>query len=176
MQTGKAMIGITTFRKQRGWFEELIESTDADNKPIFPHLSISRICSACQLLKPAEMIKCKHADQLVDYNTDSQKLDTIKKIYGSNKSSFLREISGVNLSADKTIFEKKLIENLFNKSNFVNSNYNIDEIYISIDPNSGGHDQTGVTALYMDKSTNPFTSVVRFFYSEATHFFFSSLE
>ena len=173
-----SLICISTPLDELNWFSTLLNMTDIDGEPFFHVTRLDTICAKCKLLSRGDMTKCTHKTDILPQWKSGQRHERNKKLYEMDDiGRGLRENAGIVTGDDNTVFDRKVLNDLFSHDTMPRYDNRRDvkprAIYMMVDPDGDGESELAITSGFIVHShpTVPAgTFVVRhLLYRPSTH-------
>jgi hypothetical protein len=150
-----ALIAISTIQDEDNFFNVMLDMKKEDGTPFFSSLRFFLACDDCR--SKGVSSDCNHRKHDRPAWLSEEKFATLKSLYTrlGFKKLLEQEAMGSSSSTAERAFDLNLIKDLFNPSRTkpvrLRDIGNVDELFVSIDPNGGGRSHFALcSAFYGD--------------------------
>lgn len=165
---GTALIGISSPKGPSNWFTRFIGLRDRKGNQLFMSFAFQTICATCRKLEPAKMVTCSHVKDQTPLHLDQGKRDILSVAYEKMGMSeeFQQEHMGKIARSSLCAFSERQIRYIAEKSEAVHSRedvaFNVKSVIMTLDPNGGGSNRSGLIIGYMNERTTKFVVCIFF--------------
>lgn len=144
-----SFVGLSSPQGANNTFSKwvVLREPGCSDDTFFTVVKCERVCAECRKLDRDKQLECDHVKQTAHW-LDDENTKRIKYLLEDDKATALRELTGVVEDDLIPVFNRDIIQHMFELPPYRASLEKPRTICISVDPNGGGQSKMGIMSGY----------------------------